>query len=149
MTDPGIHERPRQREVGLRPWAERATRAAAEAMFAREGERGELTPPPSERVAWVCREIDDFLARVSTRSRVIVLLSLFVVSVVAPLFVRRLGSLASLPTRERVDALERFERSALAPALLAVKALLSVHYYEHADAARDVGFDGACLTEAK
>ena len=41
--------------------------------------------------------------------------------------------------------LERFEKSGFAPALLAVKALLSVHYYEHPDAAREVGFDGACM----
>lgn len=139
------YERPRERDVGLGPWAERATRAVVEAVFARRGDTGELEPPPSDRVAWVCGEIDDFLARSSGRSYALVLLSLFAVSVVAPLFVRRLGTLASLATRDRVHALERFEASSFAPALLAVKALVCVHYYEHPEAAREVGFDGACL----
>ena len=66
-------------------------------------------------------------------------------SVVAPLLSRRFGTLASLSPTERVPALERFERSGLAPSLLAVKALLAVHYYEHPDAAREVGYDGACM----
>jgi hypothetical protein len=141
------YERPREREVGLGPGAERALRAVVEAVFARSGAGGELVLPPAERIAWVCGEIDDFLARVSGRSRALVILSLFAVSVVAPLLVRRVGSLASLAPALRVRALERFERSAFAPALLAVKALASVHYYEHPDAAREVGFDGACLVE--
>ena len=138
MTDAIRYERRREREVGLGPRAERAARAVIEAVFApAEGE------VPPERVTWVCREIDDYLARVTTRSYAIVLLSLFVVSVAAPLLVRRLGPLASLAPKDRVIALEHLERSALSPALLAVKALLCVHYYEHPDAAREIGFDGA------
>jgi hypothetical protein len=132
------YERRRERDVGLGPRAERAARAVIEAVFAPEG--GEVPP---ERVTWVCRELDDFLARVTTRTYAIVLLSLFVVSVVAPLLARRVGPLAALARKDRVVALERLERSALAPALLAVKALLCVHYYEHPDAAREIGFDGA------
>jgi hypothetical protein len=65
--------------------------------------------------------------------------------VLAPLMIRRFGSLAAMSLPDRIRALERFEGSALSPALLAVKALLSVHYYEHPDAAREVGFDGACM----
>lgn len=149
MAEKRTYERMRERDVGLGPWSERSVRAVIEAMFARagkgEGEGAEVVPPPAERVEWVTREIDDFLSRASGRSYAIVLLSLVVVSVVAPLFLRRFGSLASLSPGERVRALERFERSGLAPALLAVKALVSVHYYEHPDAAREVGFDGACL----
>lgn len=143
------YERPREREVGLGPRAERAMRAVVETVFARSGEGSELVPPPAERITWVCGEVDDFLARVTARSHALVLLSLFAVSVVAPLFVRRVGSLASLAPADRVHALERFERSMFAPALLAVKALVSVHYYEHPDAAREVGFDGACLIEER
>jgi hypothetical protein len=142
MTEKRTYERMRERDVGLGPWSTRAVRAVIEAIFAREGKDGDVTPPPEERVAWVAGEIDDFLARASARTYAIVLLSLIVVSVVAPLFVRRFGSLAKLSPRDRVEALERFEKSGLAPALLAVKALVSVHYYEHPDAAREVGFDG-------
>lgn len=139
------YERPRERDVGLRPWAERATRSIVEAVFARQGRDGDVAPPPGERVAWVCREVDDFLARVSTRTYAVVLLSLVTLVVLAPLMSRRFGSFAALSLPDRIRVLERFERSALSPALLAVKALLSVHYYEHPDAAREVGFDGACM----
>lgn len=141
------YERPREREKGLTAGAERALRAVTEAVFARSGaaKGDELVPPPADRIEWVSREVDDFLARVTTRTRVLVLLSLFAVSVLAPLLVRRFGSLASLSMADRVHALERLERSMFAPALLAVKALASVHYYEHPDAAREVGFDGGCL----
>jgi hypothetical protein len=136
-----VHELPRRRDAGLSPWSERALRAVVEAIFA----RGADAPPPSERIDWVVREVDDFLARVSTRSYAIVLLSLFAVSVLAPIVGKRFGVLASLALADRIHALEALERSGLAPALLAVKALASVHYYEHPDAARDVGFDGQCL----
>jgi len=139
------YERPRERDVGLRPWAERATRSIVEAVFARAGRDGEIAPPPDERVAWVCREIDDFLARVSARTYAVVLVSLVAVIVLAPLRIGRFGSFAAMSLPDRIRSLERFERSALSPALLAVKALLSVHYYEHPDAAREVGYDGACL----
>lgn len=145
MTEKRTYERMREREVGLGPWSKRAVTAVIEAVFARAGEGGDVTPPPEARVAWVTAEVDDFLARASTRSYAVVLLSLVVVSVVAPLLSRRFASLASLSPSERVHALERFETSAFAPALLAVKALLAVHYYEHPDAAREVGYDGACM----
>ncbi len=145
MTKKPAYERERERDVGLGPWSARAARAVIEAVFAREGADGKVAPPPADRVEWVCREIDDFLARVTVRSYAVVLLSLFAVSVVAPLLARRFGALASLPLADRIDALERFEKSGLAPALLAVKALVSVHYYEHPDAAREVGFDGTCM----
>jgi hypothetical protein len=139
------YERMRERDVGLGPWSKRAVHAVIEAVFARAGANGDVTPPPEARVAWVTAEIDDFLARASSRSYAIVTLSLVVVSIVAPLLSRRFTSLASLTPSERVHALERFERSRFAPALLAVKALLAVHYYEHPDAAREVGYDGACM----
>lgn len=145
MTKDATYERARERDVGLGRWSERAARAVIEAVFARERAGGAVAPPPADRVDWVCREIDDFLTRVTLRSYAIVVLSLFVVSVVAPLLVRRFGALASLPLADRIDALERFEKSGFAPALLAVKALVSVHYYEHPDAAREVGFDGSCM----
>lgn len=151
MADKKVYERMRERDRGLAPWSERAVRAVIEAIFGRAGDGGDgadVRPPPAERVTWVTREIDDFLARASLRTYALVLLSLGVVNVVAPLFVRRLGTLASLSLRDRVLALERLETSGLAPALLAVKALASVHYYEHPDAAAEVGFDGEASIES-
>lgn len=147
MPDP-TYEKPRERDVGLGPSQQRALRALMEAVFARSA-GDEVVPPPEPRIAWVCAEIDDFLARVTIRSRLVVLLSLFAVSVIAPLLARRFGGLASLALTDRIHALELFERSPLAPALLAVKALVAIHYYEHPDAAREVGFDGACLVEGR
>ncbi len=145
MTEKQTYERMRERDVGLGPWSKRAVTAVIEAVFARAGEDGEVTPPPEARVAWVTAELDDFLARASARTYVLVLLSLVAVSVIAPLLSWRFASFASLTPKERVHALDRFEHSGLAPALLAVKGLLAVHYYEHPDAAREVGYDGACM----
>jgi hypothetical protein len=141
------YERPRERDVGLRPAARRSLRAFIEALFAREDEAGDLVLPPSERTAWVCDELDDFVARASIRTYLVVVLSLFVVDIVAPLFVRRFGRLAGLEPELRIHALERLEKSSLSPVLLAVKAVVCIHYYEHPAAAREVGFDGACLVE--
>lgn len=142
------YEKPRERDVGLGPSQQRAMRALIEAVFARKS-GDDVVAPPEPRISWVCAEIDDFLSRVTTRSRLVVLLSLFAVSVIAPLLARRFGGLASLALSDRIHALELFERSPLAPALLAVKALVSLHYYEHPDAAREVGFDGACMVESR
>jgi hypothetical protein len=120
-----------------------SARALAEALFSTEA-----GPPPAERLDWLVRELDDFLDRMGGRGRLLLLLSLFAVSWLAPLLTFRLRSLRSLPLPARIDALERLERSRLAMPLLAVKAILSVLYYEHPDAAREIGFDGACLKAA-
>jgi hypothetical protein len=71
---------------------------------------------------------------------------LFAVSLLAPLVILRFVSLARLPVPERARALGRLEDTFGAP-VLAVKAMLSVLYYEHPDAARFVGFDGDCMLD--
>ena len=137
MTSRDVREVREVSEHGLSPRALGAARALAEAIFATDA-----GPPPSDRVAWLSAELDDFFARVGTKSRWLFLLSLFAVSVVAPLLVRRASPLRALPLDVRTDALERMERGRLALPLLAVKAMLCVMYYEHPDAAREIGFDG-------
>jgi hypothetical protein len=112
----------------------------AEAIFATEA-----GPPPAERIAWVVTEAEDFLARSGSRTRVVVGFAILGVSVFAPLLARRFTSLAGMTLAERIFALRQLENSKLAGPLFAVKALLSLFYYEHPDAAREVGFDGACL----
>ena len=74
-------------------------------------------------------------------------LALFAVTWLSPLLALRPPPLGlwSLPVRTR--ALERLERTPLSLALLAVKAMLSIPYYEHPDVAAEIGFDGACLGE--
>jgi hypothetical protein len=122
----------------------RAVRALAEALFATLA-----GPPPADRLDWLVQDLDDFLGRSGARSRVLLRLSLLAVSVVAPLMVFRLQPLRALPLDRRTEALERFERSFFALPLFALKAILCVLYYEHPDAAREIGFDGACMVEAK
>jgi choline dehydrogenase-like flavoprotein len=116
----------------------RAAVAIAEALFSRDSQ-----PPETERLAWIEREIEDFLAR-SARARLALSLLVWIVSFVAPLLVGRVRRLGSLPLDVRVRALVRLERRFAEP-LLAVKAILCLIYYEHPDAAREVGYDGHCL----
>ena len=138
------------RPAVFRPWAAparvspRALRAArhfAEAFFATsEG------PPPAERLDWMERELDDFLGRAGGRGRGTFRLALFAITWGAPLFVGRLGPLGRLAIADRVHALETFESiPGLGLALFLVRAIVSIVYYEHPDAARDIGWDQACL----
>jgi hypothetical protein len=116
-------------------------RTIAEALFLTD-----QGPPPAERLDWLALETEDFLARAGARSRFVVGLALLVVGLLAPLVVFRFVSLARMAVRDRARALGRLEDSFGAP-VLAVKAMLCILYYEHPDAARGVGFDGACLKE--
>ena len=88
--------------------------------------------------------MEDFLARASTQARLMLSFMIWLVTLAAPLFVGRLGTLAALAQPERIRALERLERHFGEP-LVAVKAILCLLYYEHPDSAREVGFDGQCL----
>jgi hypothetical protein len=117
----------------------RALVAIAEALFSRNGE-----PPAPERLSWVEREMEDFLARAGFRSRVMFWAMIWVTTVLAPLLARRFSLLYDLPLGERVSVLRILEKRFSEP-LLGVKALLCLVYYEHPDAARDAGFDGQCL----
>jgi hypothetical protein len=118
-------------------------RAVAEALFATTA-----GPPSAERIDWLLLEIEDFLARAGPRTRFVLGLAVFAVNLLAPLLVLRFTSLRRLPLAQRVHALRNLENSPLAAPLFAVKALLSLIYYEHPEAAREVGFDGACLGNA-
>jgi hypothetical protein len=125
---------------GLSPRGLATTRAIAEAIFATEG-----GPPPGERLDWVIAELDDLLARAGAKSRLVFQLSLIAVSILAPLLAFTFASLRTMPLERRTHALEKLERNRLGLSLLAVKALLCIVYYEHPDAAREIGFQGECL----
>lgn len=127
---------------GLSPRALASVRALAEALFATDA-----GAPPSERMTWLCAELDDFFARVGAKSRVVFVLSLFVVGVVAPILIGRFRPLRALPLDERTRALDKMEQGHLSLPLLALKAMLCVLYYEHPDAAREIGFDGRCTLQ--
>jgi hypothetical protein len=117
----------------------RALVAIAEAVFSRDGQA-----PAAERLAFVEREMEDFLARSGARSRFMFSAMIWLTTALAPLFSGRITPLYALTLSDRVKALSRLERRFSEP-LLAVKAILCLVYYEHPDAARDVGFDGQCL----
>lgn len=128
---------------GATPEALVAVHALAEALFSTEA-----GPPPRDRLDWLTREYDDFLGRAGARARLLLGLSLFAVSVLAPLFgLRSAMTLRYLPLPDRITAVERLERSVFAMPLLGVKAILSLLYYEHPDAAREIGFTGGCLKQ--
>jgi len=117
----------------------RTLRSVAEAIFSTDD-----GPPPADRMDWLLADAEDFLSRVGSQTRWVMRLSLLAISVVAPLLVLRMPPFRALALRERARALTRLERSKFSAPLLAVKALVTLLYYEHPDAAREVGFDGGC-----
>ncbi|HEX4474141.1 MAG TPA: hypothetical protein VH142_03620 [Polyangiaceae bacterium] len=140
-TEASLEAVPLRRKDGksvASPKTVRALMAIAEALFSRGG-----TPPPRERLEWVGREAEDFLARAGARTRILLSLLVSVVCVLAPLTIGRLARLHSLSCAERIRALGALERRFAEP-LIAVKALLCLLYYEHPDGAREAGFDGEC-----
>lgn len=113
------------------------TRVVAEALFSSEDHA-----PPKERIDWLVQEIDDFLSRTGA-TRWVYGLSIWVVAWMAPLLAGRFASLGGMDIHERARVIGHMEDRFGAP-VLAVKALLCTVYYEHPDAQKDVGYDGAC-----
>ena len=111
--------------------------AVCEALFATDD-----GPPPAERVQWVWTQIHDFSTRVGGMGVLAFRMSLFLLTWVAPLTIRALPPLRRLPVHKRIEALEQFERSAVGMSFYALKAMLCMMYFEHPDAAREIGFDG-------
>jgi hypothetical protein len=72
-------------------------------------------------------------------------LSLWCITWLAPLYLLRPLPLRWLRRTTQIRALERYEQGLLGLTLLAVKAWLCIIYYEHPDAAREIGFDGRCM----
>lgn len=131
-----------ERQKGLSARQRLATRALAEALFTSDD-----GPPPAERIDWLVDDLDDLLGRAGLRARLLYTACLFAISVLAPLYLGKLPSLRALSQDDRVRALEHMERGSLGLAVFGAKAVLCILYYEHPDAARGLGFDGACLVE--
>jgi hypothetical protein len=115
-------------------------RVVAEALFSPDG-----SLPDDERLAYIERDFGDFYARAQGNAGLILRLSLFALMYLAPLFVFRPGSLRSLSIPQRARALERFEASPLAPAALAVKAMLCILWFEHATTQAETRTEPTCL----
>lgn len=114
-------------------------RLVAEALFCDED-----GPPPAARLDWLETDLGDFFGHVSRRARLIFWVCLTSTYVVGPLLLGRLATFAGLSVADRVRAIERLERSPLSIALLGAKAILSFVYFEHPDAAREIGWDQEC-----
>lgn len=121
---------------GLPARSLRAARAIAEALFARAD-----GPPPADRLDWTVADLGDFFGHVTLRARLLFRACIATLFWIAPLLVFRVPPLSRLSVPERVRALERVEKSPLSLALLGAKAPLCIVYFEHPDAAREIGWD--------
>lgn len=130
----------RRRGATVPPSVPTTARVVAEALFSPDG-----SMPDEERLAFIERDFGDFYARAQGNARLILRLSLFVLMYVAPLLVFRPGSLRSLSIPMRAHALERLEGSPLAPAALAVKAMLCILWFEHPTTQGETNTDPSCM----
>ncbi len=128
------------RGPGLSPTLHETAAALAEALFSTvDG------PAPGHRVAWLCDELDHFIAYAGPRARLNLWLCLTGVSVLAPLMVGRPWGFSAMPLALRREAVERLERSPLGLAVFGAKAMLCIVWYEHPENAAFIGADGLCL----
>lgn len=116
------------------------SRAVAEALFSPDGVRVD-----AERLDWLEEDFADFFARSHGNARMILRASLLALMWIAPLFVFTPLPLTSLSIRRRALALERLEASFLAPAALAVKAMLCILWFEHPITQAETGTEPSCL----
>lgn len=124
---------------GLSRATQQSVRALAEVLFATAD-----GPPPSDRIDWLVDDLNDFFAQAGSRARMSFWLCVTAISVLAPLFVRRLPPFSSLSREVRAEAIERMEKSSAALPIFGAKAILCIVYYEHPDAARMIGYDANC-----
>jgi hypothetical protein len=111
-------------------------RAIAEALFSTDA-----GAPASDRLEFLERDLADFLAHVGLRARLLFRACVAAVVWIAPVLHGRLTPFARLSLADRVSALARMERSLFAMPFFGAKALLSIVYFEHADAAAEIGWD--------
>lgn len=126
---------------GLSPRAMRRVRDVAEALFSTdEG------PPLPARLDWMEKDLSDFFGNANWRAAFLFRTCLFTVTWLAPIILWRLPPIGRLAVGDRVEAIERFEHVPLAVlTVLAVKAILSLVYYEHPDSAQEIGWDQECM----
>ncbi|MBX7192054.1 MAG: hypothetical protein K1X94_08350 [Sandaracinaceae bacterium] len=123
----------------------RDAQAFGEALFARTLDEA----PPAERMRWFVDDLDDFVAHLNLRARWLFLFCLFAVTWVAPLLAGHLGRLRGLSVAGRIAALEALEQSPASLALFGARAVVSLVYYEHPDAAAEIGWDRRCLADVR
>lgn len=123
----------------VRGWR-RGIAAIAEVLFAdADG------PPPRDRIEWLCDRTDGFTRTVGGKAEVIFHLAVGATNWLAPLTIAKLPPLSRLDFDDRVRAVHRYEASPLGLSVFAVKALLSIRWFEHPDVAAEANFDGQPL----
>jgi len=123
----------RARALPTRGWLRDAI-AIAEALFA-----SDEGPPPRDHLAWLAVELEDFVAHIGPRSRLVVRGSFLALAMTSPIAAGRPRPITRLSIAERQRALERLERTPLALAVLAARATLCFLWYEHPEHARAIG----------
>ncbi len=73
---------------------------------------------------------------------------LWAVTWLAPLWSFRIPSLGRHEVSARREIVEKWERSPFGMTIFAVKAILSILYFEHAGSAEELGFDGRPLRDS-
>lgn len=126
---------------GLSARSRANARALAEGLWSRDGE----SAPPLDRLAYFETDLSDFVGHLNTRARLLFLVCLGAITWIAPLAIGRLGRLGSLSIGERIRAICALERTPASLALVAVKAITSIVWFEHPDTAREIGWDQRCL----
>lgn len=115
-------------------------RVFAEALFSTED-----GPPDPARVEWHIQDFRDFLGRAGGNARLVLWACLLACNWLAPLFIRRLPTLADLSPEERAHALDRVERTSFGPIALGPKAILCMLWFEHPDTQRETRTEPSCL----
>lgn len=135
-----VDERPR---VPVSATTLARARVFAEALFSTEA-----GPPDPARIEWLVRELEDFLGRAGGNARLVLAACLFACNIIAPLFIRRIPTLADLDPETRALALERVEQTVLGPIALGPKAIFCMIWFEHPDTQRETGTETSCLRSA-
>jgi hypothetical protein len=118
-------------------------RVVAEAMFHRD-----VGPVPADRLNWLSEDFVDFLEQAGPRAELIIGGALQLATWVAPLAIGKRPPLSRLTVDQRIEALERLEKTPAGLPLLALKAVMCTIYYEHADAQAEIGMRGGCRGDA-
>lgn len=138
-----MEERPRP--SALTPLLRREVRAFAESFFA-----DDEGPPPSDRIDWALDDLGQMLAHAGTRARLLFRVSVLTMAFLVPLLLLgRPSRFSSLGSPDRLEALHRAERSPAGLAVFLVRALTSLVYYEHPDAAASIGWVKTCLHDQR
>lgn len=117
----------------------RVLREVARALF--DGGRG----VPEHRLDWLIADLRDMFRFVGPLTRVALRLGATAIQLLPVVLIGRPRRFTGLSRADRIRFLDRLEHSALAMLFVAVKMFLCMVWFEHPDAAREIGYDGKAL----